>query len=60
MTLVHAVMCGGSGTRLWPWSRRSYPKQFLTLVGDRSLLQSTVDRLNGLAADVKTIAIGNE
>jgi mannose-1-phosphate guanylyltransferase/mannose-6-phosphate isomerase len=59
-TLVHAVMCGGAGTRLWPWSRRSYPKQFLTLVGDRSLLQATVDRLQGLAADIKTIAIGNE
>jgi mannose-1-phosphate guanylyltransferase/mannose-6-phosphate isomerase len=59
-TLVHAVMCGGSGTRLWPWSRRSYPKQFLTLIGNQSLLQSTVDRLDGLHADVHTIAIGNE
>jgi mannose-1-phosphate guanylyltransferase/mannose-6-phosphate isomerase len=58
--LVHAVMCGGSGTRLWPWSRRSYPKQFLKLVGHQSLLQSTVDRLEGLAADVTTIAMGNE
>jgi mannose-1-phosphate guanylyltransferase/mannose-6-phosphate isomerase len=58
--LVHAVMCGGSGTRLWPWSRRSYPKQFLKLVGDQSLLQSTVDRLEGLSADVTTIAMGNE
>jgi mannose-1-phosphate guanylyltransferase/mannose-6-phosphate isomerase len=59
-TLVHAVMCGGSGTRLWPWSRRSYPKQFLKLTGETSLLQATVDRLDGLAADVRTIAIGNE
>lgn len=59
-TLVHAVMCGGSGTRLWPWSRRSYPKQFLPLIGERSLLQATVDRLDGLAADVKTVALGNE
>jgi len=58
--LVHAVMCGGSGTRLWPWSRRSYPKQFLTLVGEQSLLQATVDRLDGLGADVTTIAMGNE
>jgi mannose-1-phosphate guanylyltransferase/mannose-6-phosphate isomerase len=58
--LVHAVMCGGSGTRLWPWSRRSYPKQFLRLTGEQSLLQSTVNRLNGLRADVTTIAIGNE
>lgn len=58
--LVHAVMCGGSGTRLWPWSRRSYPKQFLKLVGEQSLLQSTVDRLNGLSTEVTTIAMGNE
>lgn len=58
--LFHAVMCGGSGTRLWPWSRRSYPKQFLKLVGDRSLLQATVERLNGLDADVVTLAMGNE
>jgi mannose-1-phosphate guanylyltransferase/mannose-6-phosphate isomerase len=58
--LVHAVMCGGSGTRLWPWSRRSYPKQFLKLVGEQSLLQSTVARLDGLHADVATIALGNE
>ena len=58
--LVHAVMCGGSGTRLWPWSRRSYPKQFLKLAGAQSLLQATVDRLDGLGADVTTIAMGNE
>jgi mannose-1-phosphate guanylyltransferase/mannose-6-phosphate isomerase len=58
--LVHAVMCGGSGTRLWPWSRRSYPKQFLKLVGEQSLLQATVDRLNGLGAGVITLAMGNE
>lgn len=54
------MMCGGSGTRLWPWSRRSYPKQFLRLFGDQSLLQATVDRLAGLDADVTTIAMGNE
>ncbi len=53
-------MCGGSGTRLWPLSRQSCPKQFLTLFGDRSLLQSTVDRLDGLPLAVQTIVIGNE
>ncbi len=41
----HAViMAGGSGTRFWPQSRREFPKQFLTLQGDRSLIQSTFDR----------------
>jgi len=42
---VHiTILAGGSGTRLWPLSRRKRPKQLLSLVGDRSLLQQTVDR----------------
>src|SRR5229473_4932377 len=39
------VLSGGAGTRLWPLSRRDRPKQFLNLIGDRSLLQDTVDRV---------------
>lgn len=39
------VLSGGSGTRLWPLSRRAYPKQFLNLVGDSSLLQQSCKRL---------------
>lgn len=39
------ILAGGSGTRFWPLSRRSFPKQLLALEGDRSLLQATVDRL---------------
>ena len=39
------ILAGGSGTRFWPLSRRSRPKQFLALDGGRSLLQATVDRL---------------
>ncbi|MGI8658284.1 MAG: mannose-1-phosphate guanylyltransferase [Candidatus Limnocylindria bacterium] len=42
------VMAGGSGTRLWPLSRRETPKQLLPLTGDTSLLQQTVARLGGL------------
>ncbi len=42
------VMAGGSGTRLWPLSRRGTPKQLLALTGDTSLLQQTVARLGGL------------
>jgi len=42
---MHAlILAGGSGTRFWPVSRRSFPKQFLVLEGERSLLQATVDR----------------
>jgi mannose-1-phosphate guanylyltransferase len=42
------VMAGGSGTRLWPLSRRRSPKQLLALTGETSLLQQTVARLGGL------------
>src|SRR5438093_12273884 len=40
------VLSGGAGTRLWPLSRRDRPKQFLQLLGERSLLQDTVDRVS--------------
>jgi mannose-1-phosphate guanylyltransferase/mannose-6-phosphate isomerase len=48
MALSALVLAGGSGTRFWPASRRSRPKQLLALEGERSLLQSTVDRLRPL------------
>ncbi len=41
------ILCGGSGTRLWPSSRKSYPKQFSQLIGETSLFQATVKRLAG-------------
>ncbi|MGF7161706.1 mannose-1-phosphate guanylyltransferase/mannose-6-phosphate isomerase [Rhodoligotrophos appendicifer] len=41
------LLAGGSGTRLWPLSRRDYPKQFVTLVGETSLFQQTCDRIQG-------------
>lgn len=41
------LLCGGSGTRLWPLSRKSYPKQFVPLVGDKTLFQATASRLAG-------------
>ncbi len=51
--LTPVILCGGSGTRLWPLSRESYPKQFLVLEGDGwSMLQKTVRRLNGLGPEV--------
>ena len=40
-----AIMCGGSGTRLWPLSRALFPKQFLPLVNETSMLQDTLKRL---------------
>jgi mannose-1-phosphate guanylyltransferase len=45
MTVIHpVVMCGGSGTRLWPRSRKSQPKPFLPLVGQSTLFEATLDR----------------
>mgnify|MGYP005989259923 FL=1 len=46
--ILPVIMAGGSGTRLWPLSRGNYPKQFLKLSGDQTMLQSTVTRLSQL------------
>lgn len=58
--IIPVILCGGSGTRLWPLSRAHYPKQFLRLVDDHSLLQNTLLRLVGLPALGRTIAVANE
>ena len=44
-TIIPVLMAGGSGTRLWPLSRKSYPKQFAALIDDISLFQTTAKRL---------------
>ena len=49
-TLVPVILCGGSGTRMWPLSRETYPKQFLALAGTHTMLQDTALRLHGLPA----------
>jgi mannose-1-phosphate guanylyltransferase len=51
------VPAGGSGTRLWPLSRSTHPKFLLPLLGDRSLLQRTADRLQGLAPPERTLIV---
>lgn len=58
--MLAVILSGGSGTRLWPLSREAYPKQFLPVVSDDSLLAETIDR--GLALDDKArvLAITNE
>ncbi len=46
--MIHPIiLAGGSGTRLWPLSRKSYPKQFATILGEESLFQQTLSRLTG-------------
>lgn len=51
MRLYPVIMCGGAGTRLWPASRPSRPKQFIPLAGNRSVFQETALRVAPLAAD---------
>lgn len=59
MALYPVIMCGGAGTRLWPASRPSRPKQFIPLAGNRSLFQETVARVAPLAgADGRLIVVG--
>ena len=60
MTLHPVILAGGSGTRLWPLSREYYPKQFLGLSGERSMVQDTVCRLDGLAPVAPPIIVCNE
>ena len=53
------ILSGGSGTRLWPLSRKQYPKQYLPLTGDNTMLQETILRLNGLDNITDPIIICN-
>jgi mannose-1-phosphate guanylyltransferase len=56
--MLHAmIMAGGGGTRFWPRSRQKKPKQFLTLTGERSLLQQAQDRVEVLVAPERTWVI---
>ncbi len=58
--LVPVILCGGSGTRLWPLSREGFPKQFLRLSGESSMLQQTLQRLAGLEAMTPALLVCNE
>ena len=51
INVTPVILCGGSGTRLWPLSRAGFPKQFLCLYGSESLFQQAAERLAGLGAD---------
>lgn len=59
--MLHPViLSGGSGSRLWPLSRQNQPKQFLTLIGDRSLYQETVLRANALPGMQPPVTVCSE
>ncbi len=54
------LLCGGSGTRLWPLSRRSYPKQFSPLMGEESLFQASVRRVTGAGFAKPVVVTGSD
>jgi mannose-1-phosphate guanylyltransferase/mannose-6-phosphate isomerase len=65
--VIPVILCGGSGTRLWPLSRSGFPKQFLVLSGDdsaKSLFQQAVERLNAIGSPEiqlgRTVVVTNE
>ena len=61
--ITPVILCGGSGTRLWPLSRKSFPKQFVPLVHNKSLLLLTLERvarINGDGAATEVICVASE
>jgi mannose-1-phosphate guanylyltransferase/mannose-6-phosphate isomerase len=54
------ILCGGSGTRLWPLSREHYPKQLHALNGEKTLLQDTAMRSVGMSSSVEPLVVCNE
>ena len=58
---IHPVLlCSGSGTRLWPLSRKSHPKQFVKLLGEESLFQSSARRLSGTGFAAPSVVTGSD
>ena len=57
ITIKPVILSGGSGTRLWPLSRQLYPKQLLPLVGDQTLLQDTITRLENFPNVSDTVTV---
>jgi len=60
-TMIHPLLlCGGSGTRLWPLSRKSFPKQFARITGEESLFQAATRRLCGAGFAAPMVITGND
>ena len=58
--MIPVILSGGSGTRLWPLSRKMYPKQFLSLLHDETMLQKTLLRLDGLQHAAPIVVCNDE
>lgn len=59
-SIIPVILCGGSGTRLWPLSRQQHPKQFLKLLGEHSLFQQTLLRARKQVLDQSPLIVGND
>lgn len=59
-TIIPLILCGGSGTRLWPLSRKGFPKQFSALLGAESLFQMALGRLSGPGYGAPVIVTGSD
>jgi len=60
ITIHPILLCGGSGTRLWPLSRKSFPKQFARITGEQSLFQGASQRLSGPGFAAPVVVTGND
>ena len=60
MKIYPVILSGGSGTRLWPLSREHYPKQLLALVGEQTMLQQTISRLDSMPYIQAPLVVSNE
>ena len=60
MTLKPVILCGGSGTRLWPESRKSLPKQFIPMFGHQTLLDLTLSRVKSIKHSSKPIIVSSK
>ena len=60
MTIIPIILSGGAGTRLWPLSWGKHPKQFLPLAGDRTMIQETLLRLDGIETGNPIITCGED
>ena len=58
--ITPVLLCGGSGTRLWPLSRKSFPKQIAHIIGDESLFQTSADRFSGEGFTNPLIVTGDD
>jgi mannose-1-phosphate guanylyltransferase/mannose-6-phosphate isomerase len=58
--IIPVIMCGGAGTRVWPASRETMPKQFIALLGERSTFQNTLLRLNAQVFDEPVIVTNHD